>query len=428
MAISRRKFITALGTASALSLGGAPLLALGASRQVVVIGGGIGGATAARQIRMIDPAIAVTLIEPKQHYHTCFMSNEVLSGRRKLASIRFDYTRLKELGIKVIHDKAANISPDSHKITTNNGTVLSYDRCILAPGIDFRWDQIEGFDAKTAQLFPHAWQAGQQTATLQAQLREMADGGTVIITAPAGSMRAAHAPYERASQIAHYLKQHKPRSRVLIFDAKTAFPQQALFLQAWQRLFGYGAHNSLIEWHGGTAHRLIKLDATTRTITTAAGELHRGDVLNIISPQRAGHIAAASGLTDESGWCPVDLRTFESTRHKGIHIIGDACIASPMQKLGSAANSQAKACANAVASLLNGREPAAAVFTDVAYSTIEEAYAFSTVGSYRLAKEGNRFTLVAGGASPIEASTEDLKREAAYARSWFNNLTKDTFG
>ncbi len=429
MPLSRRRFIQTLGAASALWLGGAPFSASGAGGRVLVVGGGIGGATAARQIRIEDPSIAVTLVEPKPHYHTCFMSNEVLSGWRRLESIRFGYAGLKALGIELIHDEVTGISPDRRNVTTSSGKTIPYDRCILAPGIDFRWERIEGLDAEAARRFPHAWQAGRQTAILQAQLRAMPDGGTLIITIPAGPMRAAHAPYERASQAAYWLKQHKPRSKVLLLDAKTAFPQQPLFVQAWERFLGYGHDSSLIEWHGGTGHRPVRLDAATRTLTTAAGERHSADVLNILPPQQAGAIAVATGLADRHGWCPVDLQTFESTRHRGLHIIGDACTAGPMRKLGSAANSQARACASAVVSLLNGRTPVpATVFTEVAYATVREDYAFSTVTTYRWTGAGSDLTPVAGGSSPVEAPAAERKREAAYARSWFNNLTKDTFG
>ncbi|VAX09052.1 Flavocytochrome c:sulfide dehydrogenase [hydrothermal vent metagenome] len=424
MGFTRREFLTA----SALCLGATPFLALGANKKVVVVGGGIGGATAAKQIQLLNPAIEVTLIEPKQAYYTCFMSNEVLSGQRSLHSIRFNYTGLKDIGITLIHDIATNINADKKTVSTKTGRTFSYDRCIIAPGIDFKWETIAGYDTKVAAVIPHAWQAGQQTKTLREQLEAMPDGGTVIIAPPSGLIRAPHAPYERASQIALYLQQQKPKSKVLILDAKEKFPQMGLFLQAWKTLYGYGGNNSLIEWHGGQdKSEVVKVDAASNSVTTAGGNVFTADVLNIIPAQRAGKIAQSAGLTDASGWCPIDPATFESTRLEGIHIIGDASIATSMHKLGSAASSQAMVCASAVVALLNDQQPETPSYLDVAYSTVGNEYAFSTTAVYRLAKDGASIMQTAGGSTPADAHPEQLKREAAYAHSWFNNFTANTF-
>lgn len=429
MKITRRGFIQTAGAATAAGMIGMPYIALGASKKVVIVGGGTGGATAAKYIRMADPSTEVTLIEANRNYYTCYMSNEVLGGERSLDSIKFGYDGLAKHGVKVVHARVTGIDAKARVVKTDDGGSYNYDRCVVAPGIDFRWDQIEGYDKKVAETIPHAWKAGPQTATLRKQLEDMKDGGTVVLAAPPNPFRCPPGPYERASQIAMYLKQHKPKSKVLIFDPKPKFSKQGLFMGAWKKMYGYGTDNAMIEWHGQQEEAgVVKVNAANKSVVTAFGDEIKADVLNVIPPQKAGAIAFAAGLTNDGGWCPVDLGTFESKIHANIHVLGDASIATGMPKSGYSANSQAKVCAAAIVAMLNGQEPGTPSYINTCYSIAGKDYAFSVAAVYRLADDRSKITSVSGGLTPGDSSPEVFKREVAYAHSWFNNITHDIFG
>ena len=428
MSIKRREFLKAAGVVTAAGLVGVPYIARAAGKKVVIVGGGTGGATAAKYIKMADAGIDVTLIEPNDAYYTCYMSNEVLSGDRTIDSIRFGYDGLKAHGVNVVHDSATGIDAGAKKVTTAGGQTFDFDRCIVSPGISFKWDAIEGYDEETAESIPHAWKAGSQTVTLRGQLEAMDDGGTVVIVAPPDPFRCPPGPYERASQIAHYLTQHKPKSKILILDPKDKFSKQGLFTGAWTKLYGFGTDNSMITWVSGAAGgKVSAIDAATKT---AMGEVEefKADVLNVIPPQKAGKIAADAGLTNDSGWCPVDLATFESTIAPGVHVIGDASVATGMPKSGYAANSQAKVAAAAIVALLKGEEPGTPSYVNTCYSIAGKDYAFSVAAVYQLAQDKSSIVSVAGGLTPGDASAEQFKREVLYAHSWFQNITSDIFG
>jgi sulfide dehydrogenase [flavocytochrome c] flavoprotein subunit len=426
--INRRGFVRAAGAATAVGMFGVPYLALGASKKVVVVGGGTGGATAAKYLRMADPSIDVTLIEADKYYYTCYLSNEVLSGDRSIDSIRFGFGGLKKHGVKVVHDRVVKIDAKAKMVRASGGKSFAYDRCILAPGIDFKFDAIEGYSAMVAEKIPHAWKAGSQTTMLRNQLKAMRNGGTVIIAPPGNPFRCPPGPYERASQIAMYLQRHKPKSKVLILDPKQKFSKMGLFTQGWKDLYGYGTDQSMIEWRGKQDEAgVVAVNANNMTVTTAFGDEIKGDVINIIPPQKAGKVASASGLTNDSGWCPIDLLTFESTLHKGVHVIGDASIAKGMPKSGYSANSQAKVCAAAVAAMLMGKEPGTPSYVNTCYSIVGKDYGISVAAVYRLAEDGSKITKVSGGLTPMDASAETRKREVAYAHSWFDNITSDIF-
>ena len=421
-ALNRRQFIALTGGAIAAAVLGFPRISLGAKQRVVIVGGGIGGATAAKYITMMDAALDVTLVEKKTTYHTCFMSNEVLSGVRDISSIEFGYDGLKKHGISVIHTEATAIDPQAKKVSLADGKSLTYDACIVAPGIDFRWETMEGYDANVAQSVPHAWQAGPQTQLLRDQLKAMRDGGTVVIAAPPNPFRCPPGPYERASQIAWYLKNHKSKSKILILDAKEKFSKMGLFTAGWKRYYGYGSDNSLIEWIGADeGGEVTRVDA--KTMTLHAGNTVKGDVINIIPAQKAGAIAFAADLVDDFGWCPVNQQTFESSNHP------DASIAAPMPKSGYAANSQAKVCAAAVVAKLHGEPPPVPSYVNTCYSLITPEDGISVAMVYRLGSDGT-ITKVegAGGLTPSDASDAMRRREVQYAYSWFKNITHDTFG
>ena len=424
--LTRRHFIKLVGgTAAAAGTLGFPAIASAAGKkQVVIVGGGTGGATAAKYIRRADPSVEVTLIEPNRHYYTCYLSNEVLGGERSIDALKFGYDGLRKHGVKVVHDTVTAIDAAARKVTTKGGQSFSYDRAIVAPGISFR-DNIEGYDMAAAEKFPHAWKAGEQTMLLRKQLEDMPDGGTVLIAAPPNPFRCPPGPYERACQIAHYLQQHKPKSKILLLDAKDAFSKQGLFTQAWDRYY-----KGMITWHkaADTGGGVVRVDAKAGTVSTDF-ETYKPAVANIIPAQKAGEIAHTAGLTDDSGWCPIEGKTFESTLQKGIHVIGDAAIQAPLPKSGYAANSEAKVVAAAVVDLVNGREPGEPSWVNTCYSIVAPNDAVSVAMVYKLDADGKVAKVEgAGGLTPVDSSAEDRKREVAYAYSWFDNITNEIFG
>jgi len=428
MKITRRGFVKAAGAATAVGLIGAPHIALGSSKKVVVVGGGTGGATAAKYLKRADPSIDVTLIEANKDYYTCYMSNEVLSGERDMNSIRFGYSGLSGHGINVVHDMVTGIDGEKKVVKTKSGKSYAFDRCIVSPGVDYKWETVEGYSAEVAETtVPHAWKAGPQTELLRKQLEAMKDGGTVVICAPPNPFRCPPGPYERASQIAMYLQAHKPKSKVLILDAKDKFSKQGLFMQAWKLFYGYGTDKAMITWKSGAEGGIIEsVDPKTLTVQGEVEET-KADVLNIIPAQKAGAVAFASDLTNDGGWCPVDLGTFESTLVPGVHVIGDASAAKGMPKSGYAANSQAKVCAAAVAAMLNGKEAPTPSYVNTCYSVAAEHWGFSVAAVYRLAEDRKKINKVSGGLTPMDASHDAHAREVLYAHSWFNNITSDIF-
>ncbi len=423
---NRRKFVQGLGVAAATSIFGIPNIAFGAGKKVVVVGGGTSGATVAKYIRIADPSIEVTLIETNMNYYTCYLSNEVLSGVRDINSIKFGYDGLAKHGVKVVHDQVTAIDVAAKKVTTKGGSSFDYDRCVVAPGISFKWDGIEGYDEETAEKIPHAWKAGSQTEIFRKQLVDMKDGGTVIIAPPPNPFRCPPGPPERVSQIASYLAKEKPKSKIMLIDSKKKFSKQKLFLQGWKKFYGFESDNSMIDWVSKDG--VTKVDAAGMTVTTASGNTVKGDVINIIPAQQAGQIAFTAGITNDKGWCPIDLKSFESTIHKDIHVIGDASVAKGMPKSGYAAYSQAKVCAAAVASLLNGEEVGTPSYVNTCYSIISEDWGISVAAVYRLAEDGSKITKVSGGLTPMDASDDFHKRAVGNAYSWFNNITSDIFG
>ena len=418
----RRAF---LGTAAAAAVSAlAAPVALGqAPAQVVVIGGGFGGATCARALRQQDPALAVTLVEPRARYVACPFSNAVIAGLRPIEAQQFGYDALAAQGISLVAQAATAVDAQARRVRLGDGSELAYDRLVAAPGIELRFDALPGYDEAAATAMPHAWQAGEQTELLRRQLEAMEDGGLVAIAAPANPFRCPPGPYERASLIAHYLKTHKPRSKLLILDAKDAFSKQKLFEQAWGELYP-----GLIEWvslsFGGA---VIEVDPASRTLTTDFGR-HQPAVANVIPPQRAGAIARIAGVAGDTGWCPIDPRTFESTLQPGIHVIGDAAIAGAMPKSAFAANAQAKACATAVVAMLRGRAPAEPRLVNTCYSLCAPDWGISIAGVYRPQDGLLKDVDGAGGVSPLDAGREFREREAAYAQAWFDTVTGAVFG
>ncbi len=306
MTWTRRKFGGFAGASLVAALRARPTRSQTKAR-VVVIGGGIGGATVAKYLVTTSTKLDVTLVEPKQKYTTCFFSNLYLAGVRSLELLTHDYQTLtKAYGINVIHDAAAAIDPVAKTVTLAGGNKLAYDRAVVAPGIAFKYDGIEGYDQAATQTIPHAWNAGPQTELLRRQLEGMEDGGLFIIVAPPNPFRCPPGPYERASLVAYYFKQFKPRAKILILDAKDTFFEQDLFEDGWNRHYP-----GMIEWLPGQFTGGIKsVDVKTRTIRTA-GETFNASVANVIPAQIAGELAQRVGVADQSGWCPINPITFE---------------------------------------------------------------------------------------------------------------------
>jgi len=312
----------------------------------------------------------------------------------------------------------------ARSVSLADGARLAYDRLVLAPGIDIRWGALAGYDEAAAAQMPHAWHAGEQTLLLRRQLEAMDDGGLVVISAPANPFRCPPGPYERASLIAHYLKTKKPKSKLLVLDAKDAFSKQRLFQAAWAELYP-----GLLEWvplsKGGA---VTSVDVATRTLVTDFGR-HQANVANIIPPQKAGRIADVTGVADRTGWCPIDPVTFESKLQPRIHVIGDAAIAGAMPKSAFAANSQAKTCAAAVATLLTGGTPSTPKLINTCYSLVAPDYGISVAGVYQPSPGGQLADVPgAGGVSPADAPRATRAAEAVLAEAWFRTITAEVFG
>lgn len=425
LGITRRDFLRMAGAVGAIGLIGCTSNpSKGAKAKVVVIGGGYGGATAAKYLKLFDPSLDVTLIEKRKTYLSCPGSNEVIAGWHEMEWLRRSRDGLQtNHGVNLIRAMAVEIDPQKRIVELKDGTEIPYDRLVLSPGVDMRYDAIEGYDLKASKSIPHAWKAvgksGEQLALLLNQLKAMANGGTVVITAPKSPYRCPPGPYERASLIASYLQQHKPKSKVIILDAKTQFSKQALFLKGWQELYP-----GIVEWVSAEKEGQIDhIDAKKRIVATEFN-YHRADVLNVIPPQKAGWLARKTELADRSGWCPVDPHSFESTQIPNIHVIGDACIATPMPKSAFSANSQAKICAAAIIDLLNGRQPGPPSLINHCYSFLAPDYAISINGVYEYSVTERQLVATGGGETPMDA---DRKREAEFARSWRDNIGADSF-
>ena len=418
---NRRAVLEGLGAATLLAALPRPSLAQGAAK-LVVIGGGFAGATCARELKRAVPDAAVTLVEPNAVFTACPFSNAVIAGLRDLSAQQFGYDALARDGLALLRRTATAVDAERRSVTLDDGSRLDYDRLVLAPGIDIRFDALPGYDEAAAERMPHAWKAGEQTLLLRRQLEAMADGGTVVISAPANPFRCPPGPYERASLIAHYLKTRKPRSKLLILDAKDTFSKERLFRAAWRELYPN------LEWVPLSAGgKVTAVEPATRTFVTEFGR-HEASVGNVIPPQRAGRIAEAAGVADRSGWCPIDPASFESKLRPNIHVIGDAAIAGAMPKSAFAANAQAKVCAAAVADLLRGAAPRAPKLINTCYSLVAPDYGISVAGVY--APRNGQLADVegAGGVSPADAPASFRALEADYAEAWFRTIAAEVFG
>jgi NADPH-dependent 2,4-dienoyl-CoA reductase/sulfur reductase-like enzyme len=418
-ASTRRSFLKGSVAAALVPM---PALAQGQPR-VLVVGGGFAGATCARELKRLMPDARVMLVEPNPTFTACPFSNGVITGLRELRAQQFNYEALGSLDVSLVYRSASKIDPQARTLTLSDGTALPYDRLVLAPGVDFRWGSPAGYDEAASARMPHAWKAGEQTLLLRRQIEAIEDGGLVAISAPPNPMRCPTGVYERASLIAFYLKARKPRSKLIILDAKDSFPKQRLFQAAWQQLYP-----GLLEWVPlSNDGKVVSVEPATNTLVTDFAR-HVAAVANVVPPQKAGAIAAAAGVADRTGWCPIDPVTFESPLQKNIHVIGDAAISGAMAKSAFAANAQGKACAAAIAQLLGGETPLAGKLINTCYSLVAPDYGISIVGVYQPVNGQYVDVEGAGGTSPLEAPRETRAAEANYAAAWFRTITAEVFG
>lgn len=420
--LHRRRLIQ--GALAAFGAANLPLPAFAQTKaRIVIIGGGFGGASAAKTLANLMPKAELTLVEANASYTACPFSNLVIGTDRALSAQTFSFDGLKALGVQVLQDRAIDVDVNAQTVALESGQTLSYDRLILSPGIQMRWNAIEGYDAAAAEVLPHAWKAGPQTLLLRDQLRALEDGAPVLMTVPPAPYRCPPGPYERASMIAHYLKRFKPSSKLIILDAKSQFSKMALFQEAWAE--HYPDH---LEWRGPDDDgSIIRVDPETRTVYSDFTE-ERGGVINVIPPQKAGEIAERAGVTDATGWCPIDPLSFQSSVQTNIHVIGDATIAAPMPKSAFSANLQGKVCAIAVARLLKGLAPEPTVLANTCYSYTTPDEAISIAGVYQNGNGKLESLSGAGGVSPLAADVSVRNAEAAQAAHWFQTITDEAFG
>ena len=423
---SRRTLIKALGAAASVgALSGNALAAVKGKPlgRVVVVGGGFGGATAAKYLRKWgEGRIEVVLIERNAEFISCPTSNEVLGGNRDFKTLRHSYDALKKTwGVKVVHASVTAIDTAKRQVKTDKAGEFAYDRLVVAPGFDFDYSQIAGFDEKARETILHAWKAGPQTLALRKQLEDLPDGGTYALTIPKAPYRCPPGPYERACQIAYYFKTHKPNSKVVLLDANDKVQsKEKLFRSVWEN-----DYKGIVEYRPNW--NVVAVDAASKTVTSELGDKFTADVLNVLPPQRAGDIAREAGLVNVNNrWCDVDWVTLESTAVKNVHIVGDALQAAPlMPKSGHMANQHGKAVAAAIVELLSGRTPTPTLLANTCYSLVDNRRAIHVDSVHRYDPE-KKVPLVVQGSGGV--STEPSVSEGLYTRAWAETIWKDTLG
>jgi sulfide dehydrogenase [flavocytochrome c] flavoprotein subunit len=455
--INRRDFIKIAAAASSAAALSFPSIARASAKaKVVVIGGGYGGATAAKYVKLLDANIEVTLIEPNSLYVSCPLSNEVMVGHRDIGTLTIGYDGLKKRGVHVLHDYVTGVDRGRKVVNTQGGKTLPYDALVMSPGIEFHYTGIEGYNESMVNDFPHAWKAGPQTLLLKKQLEAMPDGGKFVIVVPKGPFRCPPGPYERASLVANYFKHHgKTKSKVIILDANDSHSKKGLFNQAWAKLYGWEKEglgtNGMIEWvKGAEGGNVNKLDAKSKTVSSDFVDV-KADVLNIIPPHKAGKIAVDAGLAMDSGnnfeqgWCKVEPMTMASALDPNIYVVGDACVAGEMATYGNPnaafdmpksahiGMTQAKVAAAAIVAKVNGLPTPDPIYANTCYSVVGDNYGISVAHLYRV--QGGTFKYIheGSGISPVtmpdKSPVPDIYRhlEAEYADGWLRNVMADAF-
>ncbi len=427
MRITRREFaVAAAGLLAGASTLARPSLAQGAAK-VVIIGGGPGGATVANRLRTSDPALEITLIEPKDAYTTCFYSNHYIGGFRSFASITHGYDGLKKNGIKILAGMATGVDTAAKTVAlAGGGSAVPYDRLVIAPGIDVKFGSIEGYSEAAAEIMPHAWQGGQQTFLLKEKLLAMTDGGLVVMAVPPNPYRCPPGPYERACMIAHFLKTRKPKSKLIIFDAKKTISKQAVFEEAFTEYY-----KDIVELNLTNEiddYSVVRVDAATGEVVTKAGRKERAAVANIIPAQKAGAIAAAAGCTD-GDWCPVNPENFTSAKVKDVYVLGDAAMAADMPKSAFTAASQAGVVAADISADLAQRPRSAGKYRNTCWSMVAPGNSAKIGADYVPAMKDGKAYLEASGSFVSKAGeTADQRRETFNeSAGWYEAFVADLF-
>ncbi len=426
--ITRRQFGAFAAGAGALSVPKlwTPALAQ-APAKVVIIGGGPGGATVANRLKSADPNLIITLVEPKVSYTTCFYSNLYLGGFRSFQSITHDYEGLKKRGIMVVSDIATAVDTAAKTVTVSRGSApLGYDRLVIAPGIDIKYETVEGYSVEAAEIMPHAWTGGAQTWMLKEKLLEMTDGGVVVMSVPPNPYRCPPGPYERACMIAHFIKTRKPKSKLILLDAKATFSKQAVFEEAFAEFYKGVVEINLSNEIDDFS--VVRVNPATGEVVTKAGRTERAALANIIPAQKAGAIAAAAGVTD-GDWCPVNLDNFTSTKVKDVYVLGDAAIASDMPKSAFSAVSQAGVVAADIVADLSGKARLPGTYRNTCWSMVAPENSAKIGADYMPAGQAGKRVLEAKDSFVSKPGESlDVRRETFQeSAAWYDTMTADIF-
>jgi sulfide dehydrogenase [flavocytochrome c] flavoprotein subunit len=419
--LTRRDFLRTSGTGLGLLAGGT-LAGCATSmkgdfrpktgRRVAVVGGGWGGATAAKYVKLADPTIDVVLFEPNRTFVSCPFSNLVLSGVRSIDSLTMDYRGLRKRGVEVIHEMVTAIDPSARRVRVGEG-YLEFDRAIVSPGVEFQWEQVEGL-AQNQDKVLHAWKAGPQTVELARQMAAMPDNGVFVLSIPLAAYRCPPGPYERACQVAWFLKTKKPKAKLIVLDANpNLVSKAALFRAAWKDYPN-------LEYRATS--KVTKVDPSTREVTTEFGDKVKYDVVNLIPPQRAGTIAVQADLVGaDKRWCEVNHVTYESAKHKNVHVVGDSTIGLPVPKSGNIANAMGKICAVAVSHLIQGKEPPVLPPGNTCYSWVSDREAIAVVNTYKI--EGGKVVQIEQKLTPAQSTAV-----AQNSLGWAASIWQDMLG
>ncbi|EJW10464.1 Sulfide dehydrogenase flavoprotein chain precursor [Rhodovulum sp. PH10] len=422
-AIDRRAFFRGAGAAAASLAAGLAAPAIAQARpRVVVVGGGAGGATAAKYLLRHGADLDVVMIEANRIYVTPFTSNLYLGGLKPHAALEYGYDNLIGRGVRPIFATVSEVDRAARRVWLADGTAVGYDRLVLSPGIDFVWDAVPGYSQAAAETMPHAWRGGAQVALLKRRLDAVPDGGTIVMLAPPNPYRCPPAPYERVCMMALSLQRRGVKNaRIVILDAKDHFAMQPLFSDGWDRHY-----TGMVEWQPPEIHGGIKaVDPKAMTVTTDL-ETIKAALVNVIPPQVAGELGHAAGLTDASGFCPVDAGTMKSLIDPYVHVIGDAAIGGDFPKSGFAANNEAKNAAMVIRHELLGERLLPVRFTNHCWSTIAPDDAVKNGARY-VPKDGT-ITMLDPYTSQRDEPPELRAKQAREAVGWYRGMTTDMFG
>ncbi len=424
MIVSRRSLLRSGSAAAGVFALGAPAILGQAKQRVVVIGGGPGGATAARYLaKDSEGKLDVVLVEPKKQFTTCFHSNLYVGDFKKFEEITHGYEKIAAQGVRMNHQMANSIDRDKKEVVLADGSRLSYDRLVVSPGIDLKYDSVPGWGREHEETMPHAWQAGDQTKLLKAKLDAVPDGGVIVMIAPPNPYRCPPGPYERVSMMAHVLKaKGRKNAKIVVIDPKEAFSKQGVFQEGWEKHYP-----GMIEWMGPKTHDGLKsVDPKTNTVETGFETYKNAALVNVIPAQMAGKIARDAQLVNQSGFCPILPESMKSALDPNIYVLGDACIAGDMPKSGFSANSQAKVAAMMIRGELLGARTFPARYTNTCWSLIETDDVIKVGGAYE-AKDG-AIKASSTFVSQAKESAELRKQNTQENIGWYAGIVADMFG